>query len=229
MSRRSTKGATIALMGTQNRTFTVGLTVNSDPTGCKSAAGVLTCTIVESLPAGTYHLTFATFDKAPVSGANPGDAKELSSAANLPWTLVAGAVNKKDFTLDGIVKSLIVDPPSGTLGTAFVQAQPFTVEADDADGNIIAGTYAAPVSIGDNDSTHTSLTKSTLLSSSDVVGLNLRRRRAVICAKLAGQPGERRRGRQCCVRSGAGSHVDYRRQRHNRHRRFRNRQRNVCR
>jgi hypothetical protein len=178
----STKGASLSFTGTQHLTVTVALTVNANPTGCKMSGGATTCTIVVSLPAGGYNVTLATYDKAPVNGAIPGDANELSSAANLPMTLHAAVANAANFTLDGIVKALFVrSVPAGTLGTAFASPQPLTIEADDADGNIIAGTYESPVSIVDGDTSgHTSIAISgadnpsagTLLSSSDAATLN---------------------------------------------------------
>jgi hypothetical protein len=173
----SSRGAQIVLTGAQKRTIAVGLTQSSNPNGCTTGGSGTTCTLALQLSAGTYSMSISTYDKAPAGGSFAG-ANKLSTASDLPLTVRAGADNRKDFTLSGVVATLsVVALPAATIGTAFVSpGKAFTVVAKDAGGNTIVGSYDGPVSLTDSDSVATSIATSKgdgqLLSSSDVAKLS---------------------------------------------------------
>lgn len=167
----SSKGAKLVFKGPQALTTTAVLTTGSK--SCKSSNGSLLCTFSLSLDAGSYKADVTTYDKPPVKGSFPG-AKELSTAANIPVAVKAGVTNAFNVSLDGIVASLAIALPAGTIGTAATKAM--TIVAKDPDGNVITGTYENPIAISDGDgSGHTSVATSgadhppagKLLSSSD--------------------------------------------------------------
>jgi hypothetical protein len=155
----ATKGMTMAFTGPTTTTQVLNLTP-SDP----RCTGVpLTCTIAITLLAGNYTVTIDTFDEAPVGGSIPAGANLLSTAKNAAFTMAGGITNTIGVTLDGVPASFVIGGlPSGTAGTAFSAPQTFTMTAKDADGDIISGTYEAPVTVSDSDTS--SLTQGTALA-----------------------------------------------------------------
>jgi hypothetical protein len=174
----ATNGITLAFSGTATFTKTLGLTPSSP--GCAPSGGGTACTIHVALASGRYAVTVTTYDLAPASGAIPNNAKVLSTAVNVPLTVVTGKNNQFNVTLEGVVASLTVSGlPGGAVGTPF-SAQSFTVTAKDADGNTIAGPYDNAVTLTDNDNTGATTvgssgsdhpTSGMLLSSSDTATL----------------------------------------------------------
>jgi hypothetical protein len=173
-----TKGATLQFTGPTTLTQAIALTP-SDP---RCTGMPLVCTIVVSLPPGSYTANISTYNAAPVGGAIPGSAKVLSTAKNVAATINTSQANSLSFTLDGVASALLVtNLPSATAGTAFTEAKAFSVTAQDAAGYTIVGTYDNPIALTDSDTsgaTHVltsgidSPPANTLLSSADVAKLS---------------------------------------------------------
>jgi hypothetical protein len=144
----ATKGMTLAFTGPTTTTIAVKLT-RKDP---RCSGSPLTCTIGMKLLVGRYTVTLDAYDEAPIAGAIPSTAKLLSTARNAPLKIVRGTTNRIGVTLDGVPASLTIGGlPSATAGTAFSTPQAFSVTADDADGYTIVGTYTAPITLTDSD------------------------------------------------------------------------------
>ena len=144
----ATKGMKIAFTGASTFRKVINLTP-SDP---RCSGSPLTCTIDVSLSAGSYSATINTYDRAPVGGKIPTDAHLLSTAHNIAFSVKRGIANKFSVTLDGVPASFFIGNfPSASAGTGFL-SKPFTVTAKDADGYIIVGTYATPITLTDSDS-----------------------------------------------------------------------------
>jgi hypothetical protein len=125
--------------------------ISAGTSGCKQRAKAIVCTFLVALHAGRYHASVATYDALPIDGAIPKIAKELASAPSLPVTVSAGKTRALKFVLQGIPAIVDVDPPSAMAGTPFAHPQPVGLNVEDADGNTILGTYAAPVMLTDGD------------------------------------------------------------------------------
>lgn len=146
----ATKGMTMVFAGPSNVTQVINLT-RADP---RCVGTPLTCTIAVDLLPGKYTSNVNTYDQAPVAGSIPIGAKVLSTAQGVSISIVAGYANHFGIVLDGVPASLAVSGlPVATAGTAFANPQVFSVVAKDADGDVIVGTYAVPVALGDNDTT----------------------------------------------------------------------------
>lgn len=175
----ATRGLTLAFTGPTNLNESIGLTPSTNP-DCKTSGSTTTCTIAVQLLSGSYTGTISAYDQAPVGGSIPGSANLLSTAKNVPFTIVPYVVNGVSFTLDGVVASLTVSGlPSATIGTAFGSPQSFSVTAKDADGDTIVGAYENAVTLSTSDSTNAAISTSgsdsppagELLSSSDAATL----------------------------------------------------------
>lgn len=103
-----------------------------------------------SAPPGTDMFTLTTYDATGGSG-------NAISTGSPSLTITAGTANNNTVTLDGIPKSFAFGPmPGGAAGTAFTSPQAFTLTVKDADGNAITGTYSAPITLKDSDTTNSS-------------------------------------------------------------------------
>jgi hypothetical protein len=104
------------------------------------------CTIPgPSVPPGTDTFTLTTYDAQSGSG-------NVISTASPSYTITAGTVNDNTVTLNGVPATLAISGvATATAGTAFASPQSFTVNAKDADGNTILGTYAVPITLTDDD------------------------------------------------------------------------------
>jgi hypothetical protein len=133
---------------------TVTQVVNLTPSDPRCAGSPLTCTVVVDLLPGSYTSDINTYDQAPVAGSIPVGAKLLSTASGVSIGVVTGTANHLGVRLDGVPSTLAVTGlPAAAAGTAFSNPQSFSVTAKDADGNVIVGTYAVPVALGDSDTT----------------------------------------------------------------------------
>lgn len=149
---------------------------------CSKVTGAIVCQIRLALETGSYTANISAYDKAPASGALPSGAHLLSTARDVPVTIVLAHANRIAFTLAGVVASLAVSGlPSASHGTAFTSPQTFTVTAYDRAGYVIAGPYENPVVVSDGDTSGgTRIATSgndnppagALVSSSDKVTLN---------------------------------------------------------
>jgi hypothetical protein len=144
----------------------------------------LTCTVSAPAAAGTDVFLVATYDQLQTSASPTTPVGNLLSQATLSVAVVANQANivSTPLILNGAPASFVISGlPAATVGTAFGTAQSFVVNAKDAGGNTIVGTYLHPVTLADSDTSGaTTLATSgsdnpssgTLLSSSDTATLN---------------------------------------------------------
>ena len=134
---------------------------NLTPTSpnCKAASGPtpLTCSVPVAAPIGADTFTVTTYDQTNAVG-------NSLSTANVAATIVAGQANTVSVILNGVIASIQLilgdtSPPEGTPTTISL-----TVNAMDADGNVIIGpgNYNTPIALSDSDSTYTSLSATSL-------------------------------------------------------------------
>jgi hypothetical protein len=99
-----------------------------------------------AVPPGTDQFSVTTFDAAGATG-----NQIAKTPAPQTFTVTAGAANGPfSITLDGIPASFTFAAiTAGTAGTT--SSQTLSIAVLDADGNTIAGTYANPVTLNDND------------------------------------------------------------------------------
>jgi hypothetical protein len=143
----STKGMTVAFTGAATVSQTFALTPGSP----NCSGSTLTCTFTIPLVPGSYTATIATYDQAPVGGAIPAGASLLSTAKNVPVTIVNGANNQASFVLDGVPASIVFSAvPPGYAGTGMLDTG-LGILVKDADGSDIVGTYSTPVKLTDSD------------------------------------------------------------------------------
>lgn len=154
---------------TQSMTVSVdGATAQAYPltrgsSGCTSggAGTSYSCNVSVSIPAGTHQATFNTYD-----GQN--GAGNLLSTNSVPITVNPGKANSLSLTLNGVVNSIALsllnpDPPAGSAQTI-----PLSINAYDADNNLIigAGTYGGgPIQLADSDTSGVTSLSSTSVAS----------------------------------------------------------------
>ncbi|MBV8153768.1 MAG: hypothetical protein JOY98_05065 [Candidatus Eremiobacteraeota bacterium] len=146
----STKGASLVFSGPTSVNEAIALTPGSP--GCSTSSGSTVCTLAIKLRSGSYTGSINTYDAPPAGGKIPTTAKLLSTAKNVPFTVVPYIANGINFTLSGVVASIgLSGVPNGTYGTT-IASQALTVTAKDADGNVIVGPYDNAVTISSDNS-----------------------------------------------------------------------------
>lgn len=168
---QSTQSISIATNG--GSPFVANLTPSSPNCVPATQNTPLTCTLNESEPIGTDTFVVTTYDQI-------GAAGNALSTATVQASIVAGVANTVDVTLNGIVESLglALNPANPPLGT--VVSVGLSVNAMDADGNIIEspGSYVdvngnpVTITLSDTDSMYTSLSQSTVTSPAASVSVN---------------------------------------------------------
>lgn len=125
----------------------VSLSVGSNP-NCATVSGGIQCTIAIGLTSGSYTGTISTYDGPIVSGSPTGNL--LSQGQSVPISVTAGQTDNIPVVLDGVPASITIVPASGstivgsTYGGFTLQstAKAMTINAYDADGNVILGSGA---------------------------------------------------------------------------------------
>ncbi len=101
----------------------------------------------------SYTVAAAAYDEAPVDGAIPAGAHELSTAAGIRLKVKTGIGNTLSLTLDGVPFSILVESfVPADEGSGFLDKS-FSVTVSDADGYTIVGKYETPVVLTDSDTT----------------------------------------------------------------------------
>jgi virginiamycin B lyase len=133
---------------------------------CQAASGGgRTCTIAVSAPAGNEDFTVTAYDQ-------PNGAGNVLATGAVQATLAAGQTQTVAVTFAGTIATLrlaLQNPylPAGTAATTNV-----VVQALDADGNTILGTYPQPVTLADADTSgKTTLSTTSVTSASATVTL----------------------------------------------------------
>lgn len=146
----ATRGAALTFSGPSTLDEAIGLTPGTNP-GCKAGGGSYTCTLRVRLAAGKYVGSISTYDAAPAGGSIPVTARLLSAVKNVPFTIARAKANQLNFVLDGVPASITVGGfPVAAAGSPFSNSR-FTVNALDAGGDVIVGTYATPIVLVDTD------------------------------------------------------------------------------
>jgi hypothetical protein len=134
--------------------------------GCQSASSQLSCLFNLAAPIGTVIWTVTAYNGTTVI-----------AEGNLSVTTTNGSTVSAPVTLTGTVAKIAVAVGAAVAGVSITV--PITVQAEDANGYTILGTYTSPISLSDSDSTYTSIATSgsdgphagELLSSSDTATL----------------------------------------------------------
>jgi hypothetical protein len=153
----STKAIAVSANGAP--VVTIPYTVNG-PT-CVISSSTVTCTFDVQVPAGN--------DSIVVQALNAGG--KVLATATVQQTISGTTV--VPVTLLGVPANAFVGPTLSMAPAGGPTSVPLTVTAYDADGNTIAGTYATPVTLTDDDkSGHTSISPNPVVSSTTAVSLN---------------------------------------------------------
>lgn len=145
-----TKGLTVRTFGPDSFEQAFALTTKSP--GCVQQAGARVCPVALKLnAAGKYTVTIFVYDEAPIKGAIPPAAKELSGALSVPIVVRTGTGNAFSITLVGLPVAVKMDVPNAKAGTPFGQPQRLGVTAFDQSGNAIVGPYSTPLTLFDSD------------------------------------------------------------------------------
>jgi hypothetical protein len=145
--------------------------LTSANSNCTVVNGQTSCVVNVTAPPGTLIFTIATY-----TAANGGGT--LIAEGNVSVTTQNGQTVSAPATLSGTVAKVVLAVGSAVAGVS--AGVPITVEAQDANGNTILGTYSSPLTLVDIDSSgQTSITTSgsdnptnrEVLSSSDTATL----------------------------------------------------------
>jgi hypothetical protein len=144
----------------------------------------LTCTVSAPAAAGTDVFTVTTYDQQQPSTSPTTPVGNVLSQATLSIAVTANQANTVTtaLILNGAPSTFVIAGiPAGTIGTAFGSPRAIIVNAKDAGGNTIVGTYLHPVTLSNSDTSGaTAIATSgsdnppalTLVSSADVATLN---------------------------------------------------------
>lgn len=99
-----------------------------------------------SSPPGSDAFTLTLYDAV----AGGGNAVAMGSVT---ISVHVGLDNQANVTMNGVPKTfaLVGTMPAGTGGTAFASAASLAIDVEDADGDVIVGTYAQSVTVTDTD------------------------------------------------------------------------------
>lgn len=144
-------------------------TLSASNTSCTSVSGQLTCAFNLTAPVGAVVYTVTVYDGTSVI-----------AEGNVAVTTTAGAAVNAPLTLTGTVAKIAITGPAVPIaGQPATYA--LTVQAEDANGYTILGTYTSAITLTDSDTTgDTSIATSgsdnppagELISSSDTASLN---------------------------------------------------------
>jgi hypothetical protein len=139
--------------------------LSASTAGCEQTSTQLNCVVNVSAPVGALVYTLTVYNAAGGGGSSLG-------AGNLAVTTTAGATVVAPATLFGTVVTIVVSVGGAPLG-ANVNL-PVTVQAEDAHGNTVLGTYSNPIALTDSDAsgqTSLSSSASTITNGATVITL----------------------------------------------------------
>jgi len=120
--------------------------------GCEQSSTQLSCVVNVSAPVASLVYTLTVYSAANGTGTSLG-------AGNLAVTTTAGATVVAPATLTGTAAKIVVTAGGAALGVSITV--PVTVQAEDANGNTLLGTYTNPITLSDSDASgQTSLSSS---------------------------------------------------------------------
>jgi hypothetical protein len=142
-------------------TQSVALTVTGPSAGTAPAPQIFpctpaACTMTASAIPGVDTLSFALYDQPNAKGTLLGTAATTA-------TIIAGTTNTVAVSIDGVPAKLAITAAQTYFYDGLAQNIPLSVQAYDADGNLIAGTapYATPINLSFSDSSGTTSLSST--------------------------------------------------------------------
>jgi hypothetical protein len=126
--------------------------------GCVTTASGLTCSVTVTAPVGNDTFKVALYDAASAGG-------NLLGTGTASTTVVAGTVSTLGITVGGVVASVILSLANTTPVAGSPLPITLTVEALDADGNIIvADPFATPITLTDSDTSGATQLSTTTLN-----------------------------------------------------------------
>ncbi len=137
-------------------------------TYCSSSSSGLTCNLQVDAPPGNDTFVVKLYDSTKTGTAY------VVATGNVTATIAAQQSNTISVTTDGVpaFATVGISNPYPASGTA--QTIPLTVQATDADGNIIVGSFDQPIVLATTDTTGAiTFSKSSLSQPSDLNGLTL--------------------------------------------------------
>jgi hypothetical protein len=145
-------------------------TLATSNSACQLVSGQLSCNFNLSAPVGSLIYTVTVYNGSSVI-----------AEGNVSLTTTNGGTVNAPVTLSGTVTTIVLSVGSGI--ESVTAAYPITVQAEDANGNTILGTYTSPITLTDTDPNTPAATSITtsgsdnppageLLSSSDAAALN---------------------------------------------------------
>lgn len=160
----ATRSVTIALQGgSKLGTFDI----SQGSVLCKSAAdGSRTCVAGISAPAGSDTFAVSTYDQ-------PNGTGNLLASGSIAQAISATSVSSIKVDLTGVTASIKITLVGSLVADSAPASFPVIVQALDASGNTIIGTYDRTITLTDADPTgHTSLSATSVTASGSNVSLN---------------------------------------------------------
>jgi streptogramin lyase len=160
----ATRSVTIALQGgSKLGTFDV----SQGSALCKSASdGSRTCVAGIAAPAGSDTFVVSTYDQ-------PDGTGDLLASGSVAQTISAAAASSIDVDLTGVTASIKIAITGTLIPDGAPASVPIVVQALDASGNTIIGTYDRTIALTDADPTgHTSLSVTSVTASTANVTLD---------------------------------------------------------
>ena len=126
------------------------------------SGGGLTCTLALVAPPGTDTITVNTYDEPAPSQTSNGVYSNMLSTGTITTTISANAQNTINVVTDGTPSFVLqrVDNMYPALGAPFSEA--LHVEALDADGYYIVGTYSSPIALSVTNSSAVTVSPATV-------------------------------------------------------------------
>ncbi len=172
----STASVSIAVTGVA---ASVIASVAANSPNCTAAGAGRTCTVTVSAPVGSSLFTVKLYDGANATGNLLGTGTGTATVASgSPFTVAIGVT--------GVAGSIAITATQATFVPGTAATTPLKVALDDADGNVITGTYASPVTLTDSDTTGAfTLSATSVTSSTQVVTLKYNGSGAVTGATIS--------------------------------------------
>jgi phospholipase C len=140
----STQSLTIAVAGASPMAYNL----TPGTAGCSSATGniVLTCSIEQATPTGTQAIAIATYDQ-------PNGAGNVLSQNTVSANVLPGQLNTIPIVLNGVIASFALALAAAQLQGGVPGSDALSLNAYDADQNLIVGpgAYAPGIVIADSD------------------------------------------------------------------------------
>lgn len=132
--------------------------VSATSSSCTTSTSGRTCQIAITAPTGSVTFTVSVYDGANATGNVLGVGSTTTTVAGSSFAVTIGVQGNVAFVRLLATRAQFA---AGTPSTATL-----TVVASDADGNVITGTYASPITLVDGDTTGTFALSTTVVTAS---------------------------------------------------------------